>query len=202
MPCFLHKFFEAFIEAFCVWCCYVVSSVVRLGLVVCHIFLLVFVTFGWTEALIFFFILFKTHLGYLHVVRAFCRCSCSSSCCSLVEHTSLVLWNNVLMTLYLTDMAWCLSHCKYWLEWIGFLHTVVSKSPSACGVTRVSRKSMEPSALVFSAVNWIPSSIEFICVKISSLWADFMTTKVSSTNLFQRLGGVVLPWGLLFQIPL
>ena len=141
----------------------------------------------WGEALI-YFILFKAHLGYLHVVRTFCRCFCSSSSCCLVEHTSLALWNNVLMALYLADMAWWLSHCKYWLVWIGFLYTLVSKLLSACGVTRVSRKGIEPSALVFSAVNWIPSSMELIYVKNSSLWTDFMTTKASSTNLFHRLG--------------
>ena len=48
-----------------------------------------------------------------------------------------------------------------------FLYIVVSKLPSACGMIRVSRRGIEPSALVFSAVNCMPSSMELICVKNS-----------------------------------
>ena len=157
-------------------------------------FFLFLLLLDWTGALILFFILFKTHLGYLHVVRTFCRCSCSSSSCCLVEHTSIALWSNALMTLYLADMAWWLSLYRYWLVWVGFLYTVVSNLPSACGMTRVFRKGIEWSALVLSAVNCMPSSMELICVKNSSLWADFMTTKVSSANVFHKLGvcGAVL----------
>ena len=107
-------------------------------------------------ALIFFLILFNSQLGYLQDVSAFWRCSCSSSRCCLVEHTALALGNNVLMTLYLPVMAWWVSHCKYWLVWVGFLYTVVSILPSLEGVTRVSRKGIDPSILVFSAVNWMP----------------------------------------------
>ena len=65
----------------------------------------------------------------------------------------------------------------------------VDKLPSSFTVTRVSRKGRDPSALVFSAVNWIFSSILFKCWKNSSLCAVFWMTKVSSTYLFQRLGG-------------
>ena len=126
------------------------------------------------EHLIFCLILFKAQLGYLQDMSAFWRGSCFSSMCCLVEHTSLALWNNVLMTLYLAVMAWWLSHCKYWLVWVGFLYTVVGILPSACGVTWVSRKGIDPSALVFSAVNWMPSSMEFIWLKNSSLSAVFM----------------------------
>ena len=92
-------------------------------------------------------------------------CVCSSSSCSFVEHTSLALWNSVLMTLYLLDMAWWLSHCRYWLVWVGFLYTVVNRLPSLCGVTTVSKKGIALSALMFSAVNFMFSSIELMCWK-------------------------------------
>ena len=138
-------------------------------------------------ALIFFLILFKVQLEYLQEVSAFCRCSCSSSRCCLVEHISLALWNNVLMTLYLAVVVWWLSHCKYWLVWVGFLSTMVSMLPSAWIVIRWSRKGMNPSALVFSAVNWMPSSMELMWLKNSSLYTVFMTAKVSSTDLFHKL---------------
>ena len=65
----------------------------------------------------------------------------------------------------------------------------VDKLPSPFDVTKVSRKGNDPSALVFSAVNCIFSSIPFICWKNSSLCVVSRMTKVSSTNLFQRLGG-------------
>ena len=187
---FLAYVFDAFTEAFYVWYCYAMSPSIGLWIVVCHILLPFLLLFDWTGALILFFILFKAHLRYLHVVRAFNGWSYSSSSSFLVEQTSLALWNNVQMTLYLADMAWWLSHCRCQLVWVGFLYTVVSKLPSACGMTRVSRKAKEPLVLMFSMVNCIPSSMELICVKNSSLWADFMTTMVSSTNLFHRFGGV------------
>ena len=79
----------------------------------------------------------------------------------------------------------------------GFLYMEVDRLPSSFTVTRVSKKGSDPSALVFSAVNWIFSSIPFKCWKNSSLYAVFRMTKVSSTYLFKRLGGVVLfqgPW--------
>ena len=50
------------------------------------------------EALIFFSILFKAHLGYLHDVRAFCRCSWSSFRFTVVDEslstttTSVLFW--------------------------------------------------------------------------------------------------------------
>ena len=154
----------------------------------------------WT--LVFFLILFKAHLWYLHDERACWMCSCSSSSCCLVEHISFALWNNVLMTHYFAEMAWWLSHCKYWLVWVGFLYTDVDKVPSAWGVTWVSRKGKDPSPWVSSTVNWILSSIEFMCFKKSSLWDVLMTTKVSSTNLFHSVGGgLVLCCGLWSPTP-
>ena len=104
-----------------------------------------------------------------------------------------------LITLYLLAIEWWLSHCKYWFVWVGFLCMEVDKLPSSSTVTRVSRKGNDQSALVFSAVNWIFSSIPFICWNNSSLYVVSRMTKVSSPNLFQRLGGVVLSQGPWFQ---
>ena len=56
-------------------------------------------------------------------------------------------------------------------------------------MTRVSRKGNDPSALVFSTVNCIFCSMPFICWKNSSLYVVSRMTNVSSTYLFQRVGG-------------
>ena len=128
--------------------------------------------------------------GYLHVVNASSMCVNSSFFCSWLEQMLLALCNKEFITLYLLAMEWWPSHCKYWLVWVGFLYMEVDKLPSSFTVTRVSRKGRAPSALVFSAVNWIFSSILFKCWKNSSLCAVFWMTKVSSTYLFQR------PWGV------
>ena len=64
---------------------------------------------GWLGSLI------LAHRGYLHQVRTFWRCSCSSCNCYVVD-----LWKSVLIILYYADMAWWLPHCKYWpflLNW-------------------------------------------------------------------------------------
>ena len=133
------------------------------------------------------FILFKPHSGYLHLVQTFWRSSSSSCNCCWLEHTALVLWYSVLITLYFADMAQWLSHCKYWSVRVGLLYTVVIKLPSDCGMTSVSKKCMEPSALVFSAVNWKPLSMELMCCRNSSLFTDLMRTRchqlISSTDL-------------------
>ena len=52
----------------------------------------------------------------------------------------------------------------------------------------VSRKGIEPSALVFSIVNCMPSSKELIWFRNSYLCADLVTTNVSSTYLSTDLG--------------
>ena len=140
------------------------------------------------RTLVFFPTLFKAHLGYLHNVRACWIWSCSSFSCCFVEHTSFALWNKVLMTLYLADIEWWLSHCKYWFVWVGFLYTDVDKVPSVWGVTRTSKKGKDPSAWVSSAVNWMLSSNELIWLKNSPLCDVWMTTKVSSTNLSTEWG--------------
>ena len=139
--------------------------------------------------LILTFVLFIAQLGYLHITRALCICYCSSSICCWLEHMCLALCKRVLMILYLFAMAWWLSHCKYWLVWVGFLYTVVARLPSLCGVTKVSKKGIDPSPLVVSAVNLMFGSIEFIWWKNSSLCCSSWMTNVSSTYLFHRLGG-------------
>ena len=105
--------YETFTEAFCVCYCYDVPSDGRLALLSGPFLFLFLLLLDGAGALVFFLNLVKAQLGYLQEVSAFCRCSCSPSRCCLVEHTSLVLWNTVLMTLYLAVMAWWLSHCKY-----------------------------------------------------------------------------------------
>ena len=56
----------------------------------------------------------KAHLAYLHLVRAFLRCSFSCLSNSELLHTVWALWERVLMTLNLAERLWWLSHCKYW----------------------------------------------------------------------------------------
>ena len=155
------------------------------------VMLLLFVFFSLVCFWMFFFslTLCMAQEGYLHVVNASSICVNSSFFCSWLEQMLLALCNKEFITLYLLAMEWWLSHCKYWLVWVGFLYMEVDKLPSSFTVTRVSRKGRDPSALVFSAVNWIFSSILFKCWKNSSLCAVFWMTKVSSTYLFQRLGG-------------
>ena len=56
----------------------------------------------------------KAHLGYLHLVRAFLRCSFSFLSSSGLLHTVWALWESVLMTLNLAERLWWLSHFRYW----------------------------------------------------------------------------------------
>ena len=91
-------------------------------------------------ALILFFTLLRAQVGYLFLVRIFCRCSSSSFNSCWVEHTALALWGKVLTTLYLAAMVWWLSHCRYKSVCIVFLYTFVLKLPSEYGVTKVSKK--------------------------------------------------------------
>ena len=144
---------------------------------------------GFPGVLVFNFMLLIAHAGYLQDHKTFYMCVCSSSSWPLLEYISLALCSSELMTLYLLDMAWWLSHCRYWLVWVGFLYTVVDRLPSLWDVTKVSKKGIAPSALVVSAVNLIFSSIELMWWKNSYLYCAPKMTKVSSTNLFHRLGG-------------
>ena len=61
---------------------------------------------------------------------------------------------------------------KYKSTWVGILHTMVSRKPSGCGMTSVSKKGIKPSAIVSSTVNWIPWSIELMCSRNSLLYAN------------------------------
>ena len=55
----------------------------------------------------------------------------------------------------------------------------------------MSRKGIEPSALVFLAVNYMPLSMGLIWFR-NSLCAVLMTTNVSFTYLFHKLGVEVI----------
>ena len=80
--------FQTFTKAFCIW----YHLMLQLALVLLLVgFLLLLFSFVWLGALILFLILFKAHPGYLHLVRTFCRCFCSSSSFCEVEHTALAL---------------------------------------------------------------------------------------------------------------
>ena len=121
------------------------------------------------------------HLGYLHWVRAFLRCSFSCLSNSRLLHTVWDLWERVLITLNLAERLWWLSHCKYWSVWVGFLHTVMDRLPFTYGFTMVSKKGMEPSSLLSSTVNFIAGSTLFMCWRKPCLLASLWMTMVSST---------------------
>ena len=93
--------------------------------------------------------LWKAHLGYLHCVRASSRCFNSSFSSGELEQTALALCVRVLITLYLQARLWWLSHCRYWSVWVGFLYTLVVSVPSSWGVTKMSKKGMEPFLILF-----------------------------------------------------
>ena len=54
----------------------------------------------------------------------------------------------------------------------------------------ISKNAMDPSSLGSSQVKWMLSSTEFRCCRKDSLDDFLMMINVSSTNLFQRVGGV------------
>ena len=68
----------------------------------------------------------------------------------------------------------------------------MEKVSSASGLMVVSRKGMEPSSLVSSTVNWMEGSNVLMWWRNSSFCEWCWITKVSSTYLFQILGGAVL----------
>ena len=94
------------------------------------------------------FTLSKAHLGYLQLVSAFLRCSISFWRRSGLLQTVLALWVRVLITLYLAERWWWLSHCQYWSMCVGFLYTVMDNLPSVSGFTMVSRKGMAGTILL------------------------------------------------------
>ena len=136
------------------------GTVMTLLLKVLVLFLVLFLTV--LGVLFFNFILLMANAGYLQACNTLCMGVFSSSSWSWLEQISLPLCNSVLISLHLLAMAWWLSHCKYWLVWVGFLYAVVDRLPSLFGVTEVSRKGMDSSALVVSAVNFILSSMELM----------------------------------------
>ena len=125
--------------------------------------------------------MFNAHTGYLHLKMVVWRCSCCRH--YWLQHTALTAWLSVLTTLYFAEIVWCLSHCRCWSLWIGFLYTVVARVPWGCGVTGVSRKGMEPSAPVSSTVN-LNAMMNCCVLKELILVCWFYYHKV-----FHRLGG-------------
>ena len=77
---------------------------------------------------------------------------------------------------------------------------MVLSLPSSSGVISMSRKGMELSSLVSSCVKWMLSSIEFMCSRKASFCVPWMMVKVSSTNLFQSVGGRCCGQGFGFKI--
>ena len=97
------------------------------------------------------------------------------------------------------ERVWWLSHCKYWSVWVGFLYILVARVPSGHWMTIVSRKGMDPSALVSSTVNWMLWSTEVMWSRNSSLYVEMITIKILSTCLSHRCGGGLMCWGLSTQ---
>ena len=75
----------------------------------------------------------KTHLGYLHLVRAFLRWSFSCWSSSGLLDTMEALWERVWIALNLAERWWWLSHCKYWSVWVGFVHSLYTICHLWCG---------------------------------------------------------------------
>ena len=103
--------------------------------------------------------------------------------------TVFSLYVRVLITLYLAERWWWLSHCRYWSVWVGFLYTVIDNLPSVSGFTMVSKKGMAPSSLLSSTVNPMVMSTQFMCSRKFYLWSSFWMTNASSTYLSHNLGG-------------
>ena len=150
--------------------------------------------------LVFILALFIAHVGYLHLVSASSRWCSSDFNSSLLEQMVFALCCSELTTLYLDETVWLLSHWRYRSMCVGFLYTVVFRFPSSSGIIRTFRKGMEPSSPASSLVNWMCSSILFRCSRKLIFWDDCRMVKVSSTNLLQKRGDVVLYWWLGFQI--
>ena len=73
--------------------------------------------------------------------------------------------------------------------WVGFLYTLVLKLPSEHGVTKVSKKGHGPifSAIFHSELDLLIYGVDMVD---ETFWVFLMMTKVSSTNLLHKLGGV------------
>ena len=143
--------------------------------------------------------LLMAHVGYLYLTKASLRCCNSSFKSSGVVQTVLALWVNVPMTLYFTERLWWLSHCKYWSVWVGLWYTFMLRGLSASHLTKVSRKGIALFSWLPSTVNFIAGSILFIWSRKSCLWACCWMIKVSSTNLYHKIGVESQTWVLLTQ---
>ena len=134
----------------------------------------------------------KTHLGYLHLVRAILRCSFSCWSNSGLLHTVEALWERVWITLNLAERWWWLSHCKYWSVCVGFLYTVMDREPSTSGLTIVSKKGMDPSSLLSSTVNLMAGSTLLICWR-EALFVGFLVDDKGAIHIpapeFWGVGG-------------
>ena len=137
--------------------------------------------------------------GYLHFPIASLRCLISFSRSSGLVQTVFALWVSVPMTLYVADRLSWLSHCKYWSVWVGFWYTKMDREPSACGVTKVSRKGIAPFPCVPSTVNLISQSTWFMCSRNSCLLDCCWMTHVSSTNLYHTQGDLQQMWVIFLQ---
>ena len=139
------------------------------------------------------------HLGYLHRPSTSSRwCNSLLSNCG-VEKMVCALCVKVLITLYLADKLWLLSHGRYKSVWVGFLYTPMVKVPSVSGVMMVSKKGWNHHPWIpqqwtgwKGPLSWCAWGI-LLCVN----WC--WITKVSSTYLFHILGGAVLLRWLCFQ---
>ena len=138
--------------------------------------------------------LLMAYVGYLHFLRAWHRWSSSfcNSCGS--EHIVLALCYRVPATLYLEEMVWWLSHCKYRSVWVGFLNTDVLRLPSSFGVIKMSRNGMDPSSLTSLQVNLMFWWMELRYCRKLFLSSFLIMVNVSSTNPFHKAGGVDDVW--------
>ena len=102
--------------------------------------------------------LFKGHTGYLHLFNACVRWSSSSLSNWLLEQAVFVLCLRVLMTLNFAARWEWLYHCNYKSVCMGFLYTNIMRELSVCGIPKVSRKGMKPSAFASSVVQWMCGS--------------------------------------------
>ena len=123
------------------------------------------------------------HLGYLQWASAFQRWFISFWRRSGLLQTVLALWVGVLITLYIADRWWWLSHFRYWSVWVGFLYTVIESSPLASGLTMVSKKGIAPSSSFSSTVNLMARSTLLMCSRKFCLLSYFWITNVSSTYI-------------------
>ena len=141
----------------------------------------------WTGAVVLIFILLRAHGGYMHLTRSMCRCSSSSCKTWGLEQMALALWCRVLGHCIL--MIWC-GGCPNanTSQWGVLAVYDCAETDIMHRVNRISKKGMEPTGLESSPVNCIHWSMELICSRKLHLYADLMTTKVSSTYLFHREG--------------